>query len=135
MALEAHLKWTDGLQFIAKPTNGPAVVLDDTESRSGPTPMEMVLIGVAGCTAMDVISIMKKKRALVEAFKVQIKGEQAEKNPMRFTHIHIDYMLKGMNIKSAAVEQAIKLSEEKYCSAMASINADITHSYQIEEEE
>ena len=93
MAVKAKLKWTDGLQFVARAGDSPAVLLDNHEGGSGSTPMEMVLMGAAGCTAMDVISIMKKKRVPIDRFEVTIEGDQAEDHPKRYTnhpaHVHI----------------------------------------------
>jgi putative redox protein len=134
MSIQAQLKWTNGLQLIARPEDGPAVVLDNKEGRSGPTPMELVLMGVAGCTAMDVVSIMEKKRSELSAFAVNVTGEQAKDHPRRFTRIVIEYVLHGKGIKAKAVEQAIALSHSKYCSALASVNAEVAHSYRIVEE-
>ncbi len=134
MTLKAQLKWTDGMQFIARAGNGPAVVLDSSEGNSGPSPMEMVLIGVAGCSAIDVIMIMEKKRAQVTDFQVNITGERASEYPKRYTDIYIEFVLHGKGIKPKAVEQAIQLSETKYCGAMASLNADVKTAYRIVDE-
>lgn len=133
MTIQASLKWTDGLQFVARSGKGPAVIIDSSESGSGVSPMQMVLIGVAGCTAIDVIMIMKKKRANIERFEVNVTGELAESYPKRYTHILIEYILYGKDIKPKGVEQAIALSENKFCSAMASMNAEFEHSYKIVE--
>jgi putative redox protein len=131
MTIHAHLKWTDDVQFVARVGNGPAVVLDSTEGGSGVSPMQMVLIGVAGCTAIDVIMIMKKKRAGIVNFEINVTGEMAESYPKRYTNIHIEYVLTGKNIRPKGVEQAIELSEKKFCSAMASLNAEFEHTYKI----
>ena len=131
MAVEAQLKWIDGMQFIARAGDGPAVVIDDPESKGGASPMQLVLIGIAGCTAVDVILIMQKKRAAVTDFQVSISGERAAEHPKRYTNIQIEYVLHGRDINPKAVEQAIELSETKYCSAMASLNARFTSSYRI----
>jgi len=133
MTIKAQLNWTDGMQFIARAGNGPAVVLDSGEGGSGPSPMEMVLIGVAGCSAIDVIMIMEKKRAQVTDFHINITGERAEEYPKRYTDIHIEFVLHGKGITPKAVEQAIQLSETKYCGAMASLNADFKTTYRIVE--
>ena len=133
MTIRAQLNWTGGMQFIARAGDGPAVVLDSSDGGSGPSPMELVLFGVAGCTAIDVIMIMQKKRADVIDFQVNISGERADDHPKRYTKIHIEYVLSGRDIKPNAVEQAIQLSEEKYCGASASLNADIDSSYKIVE--
>jgi putative redox protein len=134
MEMKAEVKWTDELQFVARAGSGPAVVLDN-RGRIGPSPMEMVLMGVAGCTAMDVASIMQKKRARMKRFQVNISGERAEQHPRRYTRITIEYLLEGKAIKPKDVEQAIALSETKYCSATASLKASIEHTYRIIEEE
>jgi putative redox protein len=134
MTLKAQLNWTDGMQFIGRASKGPAVVLDSSEGGSGASPMEMVLIGVAGCSAIDVIMIMGKKRVQVTGFQVNITGERAEEYPKRYTDIHIEFVLHGQGIKPKAVEQAIQLSETKYCGAMASLNADFKTSYRIVDE-
>jgi putative redox protein len=131
MTIQAHLKWTDGLQFVARSGQSPAVIIDSSDGGSGVSPMQMVLLGVAGCTAIDVIMIMKKKRANIRRFEVNVTGDMAESYPKRYTHIHIEYVLYGSDIKPKGVEQAIELSEKKFCSAMASMNAAFEHSYRI----
>ena len=134
MTVKAQIKWTDGRQFIARAGNGPAVVLDSSEGGSGPSPMEMVLMGVAGCAAIDVIMIMEKKRVEVTDFQVNISGERAEEYPKRYTDVHIEFVLHGKGIKPKALEQAIQLSATKYCGAMASLNADFKTTYRIFDE-
>jgi len=132
--IQAQLKWTDGLQFVGRAGKSPGIILDNAEGGSGPSPMQLVLIGVAGCTAMDVISIMQKKRVKVTEFSVNISGNRASQHPKRYETIQIEYVLKGTAIKPTAVEQAIQLSQTKYCSATASLNATISHTYQIIDE-
>jgi len=131
ITVNAQLKWTEGLQFVARAGNGPAVVLDSSQGGGGPSPMEMVLIGVAGCTAIDVMLIMQKKRAAIADFEVNISGRRAEKDPKRYTDIQVEFVLYGNDIKPSAVEQAIRLSETKYCGAMASLNAEFETTYRI----
>ena len=131
MTVEAQIKWTNGMQFVARAGNGPAVVLDSGEGGSGPSPMEMVLIGVAGCSAIDVIMIMEKKRVEVTDFRVNITGERAAEYPKRYTDIHLEFVFHGKGIKPKAVEQAIQLSTTKYCGAMASLNAQFETTYRI----
>ena len=131
MTINAQLNWIDGMQFIARAGDSPAVVIDNPESKGGPSPMQLVLIGVAGCIAMDVISILQKKRAAVTDFQVHISGERAEDHPKRYTSIQIEFVLHGQGIKPKAAEQAIELSETKYCSAIASLNANVESTYRI----
>ena len=133
MAVKAELKWTDGLQFLGRAGESPAVVMDNHEGGGGPTPMEMVLMGAAGCTAMDVISILEKKRQPVDRFEITIDGDQAEDFPKRYTAIRILYSFFGKGIKPEAVERAIDLSQNKYCSVTASLNADVKYEYEIKE--
>lgn len=135
MTIEANVRWVKDLQFVGRAADGPGVVIDSTKGGSGATPMELLLMGVAGCTAIDVVLIMEKKRARLSRFEVNISGHKAETDPQRYTDIEIEYVLAGENIKPTGVEQAIALSEEKYCSALASINARVTHSYRIESPE
>jgi putative redox protein len=132
MTIQAELTWTEGLQFVARAGHGPAVVLDNPEGGSGASPMELLLMAIAGCTAMDVISILDKKRMAVSGFKVNISGSRADEHPRRYTQIHIEYVVYGRGINPEGVQRAIELSENKYCSATASLNADITNSFRIE---
>jgi putative redox protein len=134
MAIRVHLKRTDGLQFVARSGNGPAVVIDSSEGGSGASPMQLLLMGIAGCTAIDIAVIIEKKRVRMSRFEIMITGNQAEDHPKRYTKISIEYLIYGKGIKPGAVEQAIELSQKKYCSAMASLNAEFEHSYQIIEE-
>ena len=129
--MQAQLQWIDGWQFVARAGEGPAVVIDGRTPHAGPSPMQLVLMGVAGCTAIDVILVMEKKRINVTDFEINITGERADEHPRRYTHIQIEYVLTGTGISERAVERAIELSETKYCSAIGSLNATITHSYRI----
>ena len=132
MTINAQLTWTQGMQFVARTEGGPAVVMDTPESGSGASPMELLLMGTAGCTAMDVISILIKKRMPVTGFSVNVAGTRADDHPRRYTHIDIEFVVVGNDIKPEAVERAIALSQDKYCGAVASLNARVTHSYRIE---
>lgn len=132
MAIQAQVKWIDDLQFVARAGSGPAVVMDSSDSGGGAGPMELMLMGTAGCTAMDVITILKKKRVNVTGFEINISGDRAEAYPKRYTDITIEYVVYGTKIKPEAVQQAIDLSEKKYCGAMASLNARISHTFRIE---
>lgn len=131
MTIKAKLEWKEKMQFVGQAGNNPCVTLDNPEGKTGPTPMEMVLMGIAGCTAMDVISIIRKRRADVTGFQVNITGERAEDHPKRYTRILIEYVLEGTGITAKDVERAIKLSTTKYCSATASMNAQVETSYRI----
>jgi len=138
-AVHAQLTWVEGMQFVGRAdASGVAVVLDGAAGHgglgSGLRPMEMVLIGLAGCTAMDVISILQKKRQEVTAFRMNLKGYRAAEHPKRYTRIEIEYLLRGRNLSEEAVARSIELSQTKYCSVSASLNAEITYTYHVEQE-
>jgi len=134
---KASLSWVDGMQFVAESGSGHAIVVDASPEagghNSGARPMELLLMGLLGCTGMDVISILKKKRQPVRDLKIFATGEQAPDHPHYFTKIHLEYVAYG-NVEEAALARAIQLSEEKYCSASATLRgkAQITSSYRVE---
>ncbi len=135
MAVQAELGWTDGLQFIGRVDGGPAVVIDTAESGSGAGPMGLILMGVGGCAAMDVVSILKKRRSSFTALKVNVSGERAPEHPRRYTRIRIEFVVVGRGVKPRDVERAISLSMTRYCSAVASLTAEVEHTYRIVEDE
>lgn len=133
----AEITWVEDMQFVAQGESGHAIVLDAAPEagghNSGPRPMEVLLMAVLGCTAMDVISILKKKRQPVQGLKVFAQGERATEHPKYYTHIHLEYVAYG-DVDPDALARAIQLSEEKYCSAMATLRgkAEVTTSYRVE---
>jgi putative redox protein len=131
MTIKAKLEWKEKMQFVGQAGDSPSIFIDTPEGNTGPTPMELVLMGVAGCTAIDVIWIMKKRRAEVTGFQVNITGERADEHPKRYTRLLLEYVLEGKGITPKDVERAIKLSTTKYCSATASMNAQVETSYRI----
>ena len=122
---------------MGRASSGHAIVVDGSAEKLGSSPMELLLIGMAGCTAYDVMSILEKKRQSVTGLEVSARAERAEEPPRVYTKIEVEYVLRGREIKPKAVEDAIRLSEEKYCSAsiMLGKTAQITTSYRIEEED
>jgi len=112
-------------------------VLPGEEGReTGPRPLELLLIGLAGCSAMDVVSILQKKRQPFTGLQVKVTAERADEHPRVYTHIHMEYVVTGQGVEPQAVERAIELSQTKYCpaSAMLSKAVEITTSYQIVQE-
>ncbi len=138
MTSRAQVTWIGpGLRVIGEANDGPAIVLDSTGTygtRTGLAPMELVLVGLAGCTAMDVASIMAKKRQPLTNLQVKVEAERADQHPKVYTEIHIEYTAYGEGIDEQALARAIELSEEKYCSVQAMLRntAKITSSYRIE---
>ena len=131
MEVQAQLRWSRDDQFVARCPGAPAVVIDNPETGSAAGPMQLLLMGTAGCSATDVISILKRKEMAVTGFTVNVSGTIADKHPRRYTDIHIEYVISGTDISPKGVEQAIKLSVTKFCGAVASLNATITTSYRI----
>ena len=135
--MDAQVTWQDGMQFTAVATSGHEITLDADSAVGGEDlgarPMELMLMSLAGCTAMDVISILRKKRQEVTGFQVKTHAERAETHPKVFTAITIEYVFTGRNIDPKAVERAIELSEKSYCPAQAMLAqaAPINHTYQI----
>jgi putative redox protein len=120
--------------FIGISPSGHAVTLDVNHDRnSGPTPMELVLMAVGACTAVDVVSILEKKRQKVTNYRVEVRGERREEHPRAFTRLKIHHIVYGKNISEEAVKRSIELSDTKYCSVSASLRpgAEIITSYEI----
>lgn len=120
--------------FIGVPPSGHAQVIDTKgDRRSSPSPVEMLLVSVAACTAADVISILLKKRQDVTDYKVEIAGVRREDHPRAFTAFHINHIVHGRGVSAKALADAIELSDTKYCSVAATVRptAEITTSYEI----
>ena len=139
--MEAKVSWKGRLSFegtadtgFIVPLGAEAVVGGDND---GFKPMELVAIGLAGCTAMDVISILTKKKQQVESFEVVVHADKAETHPRVFTDIEIEYIIKGRQVEREAVERAVELSTAKYCpvQAMLSASVPIRHRITIQEAE
>ncbi|MGD9047010.1 MAG: OsmC family protein [Anaerolineae bacterium] len=133
--MEAKVTWVEDRRFVGQASSGHAVVLDGSAEKLGPSPMELMLIGMAGCTAYDVAAILGKKRQEVTGLEVSARAERAEEPPRVYTRIEIEYRVRGRAIRPKAVEDAIRLSKEKYCSAsiMLGKTAEISTSYRIED--
>jgi len=138
--MKARIKWVDGMTFIGESASGHAVVMDASPEvggrNLGPRPMEMLLLGTGGCSSIDVMMILKKSRQAVSDCYVEMIAERAETDPKVFTKIHLHFVVKGKDIKPEAVEKAVKLSAEKYCSAsiMLGATAEMTHDFEVMQE-
>lgn len=138
--LDAKITYIKGLQFIGDSSSGHAIVMDGDPSvgghNTGPRPMELLLLGAGGCSGMDVISILKKKRQEVTGLEIRVKGKKAEDYPKKFTHITLEFIVKGRDISEEAVKKAIELSMNKYCSVKATLEGavKIGFSYKIIQE-
>jgi putative redox protein len=124
--------------FIGTSPSGHAQVIDGKgERKAAPTPVELLMLAVGACTAVDVISILAKKRQSVADYKVEVTGERREDHPRAFTKIHVHHIVYGRDVSRQAVARAIELSDEKYCSVAATVRpaAEVTTSFEIIETE
>ena len=137
--MTATVRLETGMRFEAEAGSGHHVTLDAAEHGGGQNtgfrPMELLLVGLGGCTGMDVISILRKKRQQVTGYAVHVSGIRAEENPMVFVEITVEHIITGYHIQSEAVARAIQLSEERYCGAGAMLGkvAHLTHTFRIVE--
>lgn len=139
--MKASVKLEQGMTFLGTADSGFPVQMDSSKAVGGDDdgvrPMELVLIGLGGCTAMDVISILRKKRQNITDFEVTLAAERAKEHPHVFTHITVKYIVHGREVDPKAVERAIELSKTKYCPAQAMLaqSVEIDHVYEIIEDE
>jgi len=140
VTMGATVKWVDNAMFLGESGSGHSVVMDGPPDHGGRNmgvrPMEMLLIGLGGCASFDVMSILKKSRQDVSDCRAELSAERAEGVPSPFTKIHIQFIVKGKNLKEKQVAKAVELSATKYCSASIMLEAagvEMTHGYQIEE--
>lgn len=133
--VKVQLDWEEGLRFNVKGDKSGIALKVDSPSQPacvGPSPMELLLMGVAGCTAMDVVSILQKMRQPLKRFSLEVVGKRADTNPKYYQEIILVYHLWGEGLDRQKVEKAVKLSHETYCSAMASLRPDCRVESQIE---
>lgn len=140
--MKARVKWVDNVQFLGESGSGHTVVMDGPEDHggrnSGIRPMEMLLLGLGGCTSFDVMSILTKQRLQVRDCVADIEAERVDAVPSVFSKIHVHFTISGKNLKDAPVARAVKLSAEKYCSASIMLEqggVEITHSYTVVDDE
>jgi putative redox protein len=137
--VRAKVTFEGGLKFSGVAGSGHEVIMDGPEAHGGSdsaaTPMELVLMGLGGCTGMDAVSILRKKKQHIESFEMLLKGVRAEGHPMRYTDIDIEFVVKGNDIDEKAVERAVTLSMDRYCSVKACLEQEtkVNFSWRIEE--
>jgi len=138
--MKARVKWLDNMSFVGETGSGHSVVMDGAPESGGRNlaarPMEMVLIGMGGCTAFDVVMILKKSRQPINDCIVELTAERSEEIPKVFTKIHAHYIVKGKGLSEKQVEKAVNLTAEKYCSVsiMLAAMAQVTHDFEIIDE-
>jgi putative redox protein len=137
--MHAEINWQGNVRFDAETDSGHTITMDGAPkhggNNEGARPMELLLLGMGGCTGFDVVTILKKARAELDSLTIKLDAERAEETPAVFTKIHVHFVLTGSGLKKELVDRAITLSAEKYCSAsiMLGQTADITHSFEIAE--
>ncbi len=137
--MKVRVKWVENVTFLGETESSHAIVMDGAAEGGGrnlgPRPMETLLAGAGGCTAYDVVTMLRKSRQQIEDVAVEMDAQRAAEDPKVFTRIHLHFVVKGRNIRREAVERAIELSATKYCSAsiMLGKTAEITHDFEIQE--
>jgi len=136
--MKARIKWVEDVTFVGESGSGHGVVIDGPPEHGGHNrglrPMEMVLLGLGGCTAFDVLHILKKARQAVDDCVVELEAERADTEPRVFTRIHVHFIVTGKALKESQVQRAVALSAEKYCSASLMLGrggVEISHDYEI----
>ncbi len=135
--MKARVKWLDNMSFVGESGSGHSIVMDGAPDSGGRNlaarPMEMVLMGMGGCTAFDVVMILKKARQPIADCIVELSAERSEEIPKVFTKIHVHYIVKGRGLSEKQVEKAINLTAEKYCSVsiMLAAIAEVSHDFEI----
>ena len=134
--MHARIKWLDHMSFIGESGSGHSVAMDGSPEHGGrnlgPRPMEMILLGLGGCTAFDVVKILKKSRVDIADCIVEISAERADDTPAVFTKIHVHYIVTGKNLPDKQVKRAVDLSSEKYCSVSMMLKHSVELSYDYE---
>ena len=133
---QVQVTWVQNEQFVGTDSTNHSIVLSTDKDGTGAKPSEMLLVALGACTAVDVVGILVKKRQKLTGLQIKVNGQQDADPPWAYRKIHVEYIVRGQGILDRAVQQAIELSEEKYCSVAATIRgvAEITSSYQIVED-
>ncbi|MCX7108033.1 MAG: OsmC family protein [Methylococcales bacterium] len=136
--MQATVKWVDGVMFVGETGSGHAVVMDGSPDYGGRNmgmrPMEMILVGLGGCSSFDVVQILQKGRNNIVNCVAEISAERVDTVPSVFSKIHLHFVVSGRDLKESAVERAVKLSAEKYCSAsimLGKAGVEITHDFEV----
>ena len=131
--IAVKVKWIDGMRFVANDDKGHSIVMDVSKEHggegSGFGPMQLLLVALGGCTGIDVVEILRKQRQKLEGLEIVVSGERVAEPPRVYDRVHVEYKVKGKDLKEKAVQRAIQLSQEKYCSVAATLRAKAKVSY------
>ncbi|EQC01972.1 OsmC family protein [Photorhabdus temperata] len=135
--MQARVKWVEGLSLLGESSSGHQIMMDGNAGDKAPSPMEMVLMAVGGCSTIDVISILQKGRYDIKDCEVKLTSRRREEAPRLFTSINLHFIVTGKDLSDKAVERAVTLSAEKYCSVslMLGKSVELTYSFEIKEAE
>ncbi len=135
--MQVEIKWVGKREFIGETESGNKIRIDIAIEKggenTGPAPMELILLALGGCTGLDVVSILEKKRVKLEGMEIKIEAEKTENHPRVFSKIKIEYLFRGKDLKESDLKNAIELSQEKYCSVSAMLNktAELSYTWKI----
>jgi putative redox protein len=138
--MNATVRWESGMRFGGAAESGGTLTLDARPEHggtgAGPSPMETLLLALAGCTGMDVVSVLGKMRAPLTGLEIRVSGDRRDEHPRIFTHIRLEYILRGKDLKDEQARRAVELSQEKYCSvsAMLRASAELTYTWRVTSE-
>jgi putative redox protein len=138
LPVAVKVKWIDGVRFVASDDKGHSVVMDVSKEHGGEGsafgPMQLLLVALGGCTGIDIVGIMRKQRQKLTSFEILVSGERVAEHPRVYGKIHVEYRLKGEGLTEKAVQRAIQLSVDTYCSVGATIKktAQVSHSYKLQ---
>ncbi|MCW7550049.1 OsmC family protein [Photorhabdus sp. P32] len=133
--MQARVKWVEGLSLLGESSSGHQIMMDGNAGDRAPSPMEMVLMAAGGCSTIDVVSILQKGRYDIRDCEVKLTSQRREEAPRLFTHINLHFIVTGKDLTDKAVERAVMLSAEKYCSVslMLGKSVEITHSFEVKD--
>lgn len=138
LPITIKVKWIDGVRFVANDDKGHSIIMDVSKEQGGEGsafgPMQLLLAALGGCTGIDIVGIMRKQRQEVTSLEILVSGERVAEHPRVYDKVHVEYRLKGEDLKEKAVQRAIQLSEDTYCSVGATIKrtARISHNYTLQ---
>jgi putative redox protein len=139
LPIVVKVDWIDGLRFVASDDRGHSIVMDVPKEHggegSGFGPMQLLLAAFGGCTGIDIAEIMQKQRQKLQDLEIIVSGRRVSEPPRVYDRVHVEYRVKGKNLKEKAVQRAIKLSQDKYCSVAATVKtkADVSYDYEIQQ--
>ncbi|WP_118985281.1 OsmC family protein [Photorhabdus sp. CRCIA-P01] len=133
--MQARVKWVEGLSLLGESSSGHQIMMDGNAGDKAPSPMEIVLMAAGGCSTIDVVSILQKGRYDIRDCEVKLTSRRREETPRLFTHINLHFIVTGKDLIDKAVERAVMLSAEKYCSValMLGKSVEITHSFEVKD--